>query len=149
MAALGLVVAMAAAAGDAAPARPGAKDKCPVCGMFVSKYPDWTASVVFQDGTTAYFDGAKDLFKFLASPATYGRGGSPVARAQVTDYYAVQVVDARQAFFVVGSDVLGPMGKELVPFGNRAEADEFLRDHRGKKVLRFAEVTPAVLGGLE
>ena len=58
-------------------------------------------------------------------------------------------LDAKEAFFVVGSDVFGPMGKELVPFAKRAEAEEFLRDHRGKKVLRFADVNRAVLDGLE
>ena len=67
----------------------------------------------------------------------------------VTDYYAVKPLDAKEAFFVVGSDVFGPMGKELVPFGKRTEAEEFLRDHRGKKVLRFDDVNRAVLEGLE
>lgn len=146
---LGLVVALAAAAGDAAPPRPGAKDKCPVCGMFVAKYPDWTATVLFQDGSAAHFDGAKDLFKFLARPAAFGKGGSPVARILVTDYYAVAPVEARQAFFVQGGDVFGPMGKELVPFAKRSDAEEFMKDHRGRAILRFDEVTPAVLASLE
>jgi len=131
--------------------RPGPKDKCPVCGMFVSKYPDWTATVSFQDGGVAWFDGAKDLFKFLADPGRFlpGRKAADVRAVTVTDYYGVRPLDAKDAFFVVGSDVFGPMGKELVPFGKRSEADEFLRDHRGKQVLRFAEVNRAVLEGLE
>jgi nitrous oxide reductase accessory protein NosL len=41
------------------------------------------------------------------------------------------------------------MGKELVPFGTRADADGFLRDHRGKRILRFGEITPATLKELE
>lgn len=140
-------IAVAAEPGE----RPGRGDKCPVCGMFVSRYPDWTAAVTLQDGTKVWFDGAKDLFKFLLEPGWYipGRKASEVVSVTVTDYYAVKHIDAREAFFVVGSDVLGPMGKELVPFAERAEADEFLRDHRGKRVLRFADVTRAVLDGLE
>ncbi|MGQ9653410.1 MAG: nitrous oxide reductase accessory protein NosL, partial [Thermodesulfobacteriota bacterium] len=39
------------------PLRPGPKDKCPVCGMFVAKYPDWTAQVLFKDGRSVFFDG--------------------------------------------------------------------------------------------
>ena len=39
-------------------------DKCPVCGMFVYKYPDWTAEIIFEEGAVFYFDGAKDFFKF-------------------------------------------------------------------------------------
>ena len=131
--------------------RPSAKDKCPVCGMFVSKYPDWTATAAFQDGSVAWFDGAKDLFKFLVDPGRFvpGRKPADIRVVTVTDYYAVKPLDAREAYFVVGSDVFGPMGKELVPFGKRAEADEFLRDHRGKRVLRFNDVNRAVLDGLE
>ena len=131
--------------------RPSPKDKCPVCGMFVSKYPDWTAAVAFQDGSLAWFDGAKDLFKFLADPGRFmpGRRATDVRDVTVNDYYGVKPIDAKEAYFVIGSDVFGPMGKELVPFGKKTEAEEFLRDHRGKKVLRFGEVNRAVLDGLE
>ena len=129
----------------------GRDDKCPVCGMFVSRYPDWKAAVVFRDGKVAWFDGAKDLFKFLEDPSRHipGRKAGDVDRVLVSDYYAVTLVDAREAFFVVGSDVMGPMGRELVPFARRQDADEFLRDHRGKRVLRFQDVNRGVLQGLE
>ncbi len=149
-ASVGAVLAFSSLAAEPA-ARPGAKDKCPVCGMFVSRYPDWTASVTFGDGSRAWFDGAKDLFKFLADPAAFlpGRKASDVRSITVSDYYALRPLDAREAFYVVGSDVTGPMGRELVPFATRAEAQDFLRDHRGKQVLRFAEVNRSVLAGLE
>ncbi len=39
------------------------KAKCPVCGMFVGKYPKWVGLIVV-DGKKYYFDGAKDLMKF-------------------------------------------------------------------------------------
>jgi nitrous oxide reductase accessory protein NosL len=67
----------------------------------------------------------------------------------VTDYYALRRVDARGAWYVLGSDVFGPMGRELVPFAAEQDAREFLADHRGKRVLRFFEVTPAILKELE
>ena len=44
---------------------PGLKDTCPVCGMFVSRYPDWVATVLYQDDHAHHFDGPKDLFKYL------------------------------------------------------------------------------------
>jgi hypothetical protein len=31
--------------------KPGPMDLCPICGMIVSKYPDWTATVVWKDGS--------------------------------------------------------------------------------------------------
>jgi nitrous oxide reductase accessory protein NosL len=41
------------------------------------------------------------------------------------------------------------MGHELVPFGRREEAEEFKRDHRGRRLWRFDEVTPALLKSLD
>jgi nitrous oxide reductase accessory protein NosL len=146
--------ALLVAGGGAAlegPVVPGKRDKCPVCGMFVAKYPDWVAAIRFTDGSYAVFDGAKDLFKFWLDMAAFDRSRRPadVASIQVTDYYAVKPVDARKAYFVVGSDVLGPMGHELVPFESEADARAFLADHRGRRVLRFDEVGPAVLRELD
>ena len=150
-AALALLGAPAARAGDPAPTAPGPRDKCPVCGMFVAKYPEWIAAVTFADGSRELLDGAKDLFKFLLDPGRYrpGRAAADVRAITVTDYYAVRPVDARAAFFVQGGDVYGPMGRELVPFAAEADAKEFLADHGGTRILRFAEVTPAVLRELE
>jgi nitrous oxide reductase accessory protein NosL len=58
-------------------------------------------------------------------------------------------IDGRAAFYVIGSDVMGPMGKELVPFASEAAARDFLKDHRGQRVLTFKEITSATLSGME
>jgi nitrous oxide reductase accessory protein NosL len=131
--------------------KPAAKDKCPVCGMFVAKYPDWVSEVVFKDGSYAVFDGPKDLFKFVLDLKRYspGRKQSDIDRFVVTDYYAVIHIDGRSAFYVLGSDVYGPMGKELIPFAREADAREFQKDHGAARVLRFDEIAPAVLNELE
>lgn len=121
---------------------PGPRDLCPVCGMVVSKYPNWTATVAWRDGHRHYFDGAKDMFKFLFDLKRYAPGhqAGDIASITVTEYYDLKHIDARQAFFVIGSDVLGPMGHELVPLASRADAEEFMRDHQGRRILTYAEV---------
>lgn len=124
--------------------KPALTDTCPVCGMFVSKYPAWVATVAYRDGHAHHFDGAKDLFKYLFDLPKWAPGhrAEDIQAIGVTEYYGLKRIDARQAFFVIGSDVLGPMGHELVPLATREEAEEFLRDHQGKALLRFDEVQP-------
>jgi len=142
--------AWAGASGFAVP-DPAPRDLCPVCGMVVSKYPAWIGTVVYQDGHAHHFDGAKDLFKYLFDVSRFAKGHRvrDIARIGVTEYYEVKRIDARKAWFVIGSDVLGPMGRELIPLASRADAEEFLRDHQGKRILRFEEVTRAVIAGLD
>ena len=130
---------------------PHDRDACPVCGMFPARYPDWIATVLYADGHADHFDGAKDLFKYLLDMATYagGRKAADIDRIAVTDYYATEQIDARSALYVIGSDVLGPMGHELVPHPDQSDAAEFLKDHQGKSILRFEDVTLAMLLGLD
>ena len=143
--------AILATAGSTLPPEPGQKDRCPVCGMFVYKYPDWLASVVLDSGAVLYFDGAKDLFKCFFDLEKYlsGTGQENIAAIYVTEYYDIKLIDARKAFFVIGSDVYGPMGRELIPFGSDADARQFMQDHKGNRVLRFGNITPSVIKKLD
>ena len=138
-------------AGEAMPLKPGPKDKCPVCGMFGAKYPDWVAAITFADGSTVFFDGVKDMLKFYFNPGKYGsqKSAADIQTIHVTDYYRLEPIDGRRVFYVAGSDVYGPMGKELIPFEKEAEAQEFMKDHKGKAVLPFGQIDLSLVMGLD
>ena len=126
---------------------PGPKDTCPVCGMFVAKYSEWVGTVLYKDGHAHHFDGAKDLFKYLLDLPKWAPDDrlEDISAIGVTEYYGLTLIDARQAFYVTGSDVLGPMGHELIPLASRADAEEFIRDHNGRAVLLFDQITPDLI----
>ncbi|MCB1769936.1 MAG: nitrous oxide reductase accessory protein NosL [Candidatus Competibacteraceae bacterium] len=130
---------------------PSPKDTCPVCGMFVALYPDWVATALYKDGHVHYFDGAKDLFKYLLNLPKYAPNHqiTDIAALGVTEYYGLIRIDARTAWYVIGSDTLGPMGHELVPLATQAEAEEFLKDHQGQRIVRFDDVTLELLENLD
>lgn len=127
------------------------KDRCPVCGMFVYKYPKWVAQIYFRDDSTYFYDGAKDMFKHIFDTGKYspGKTADMITEIFVTDYYEVELIDAKSAFYVIGSDVLGPMGHELLPFKDLESAQEFMQDHKGKSIIRFNEVTPELIESLD
>jgi nitrous oxide reductase accessory protein NosL len=131
--------------------KPGERDVCPVCGMFVAKYPYWISTIRFRDGHLEHFDGAKDLWKYLLDLPRWGRGRKvdDVEAIGVTAYYEGTRIAAKPAWYVIGSDVYGPMDHELVPHASEADAKEFLADHKGKRVLRAEAITPALLAGLD
>jgi copper chaperone NosL len=118
-------------------------DKCQVCGMFVAKYREWIAEIIFSDGTYVVFDGPKDMLKYYFNPGKYNpsRKQSDIQSIYVTEYYSTKLMDAKNMFYVSGGNVNGPMGPELVPVETIGRAKEFMIDHKGKKVLKFSEIT--------
>ena len=108
-------------------------EKCPVCGMFVYKYPRWVAQIFYSKKHLS-FDGVKDMMKY------YFNHKKSISKILVTDYYSQKVIDARKAYYVLGSDIYGPMGEELIPFIKIDEAKRFRLDHKGKKILKFNDI---------
>lgn len=118
------------------------KDKCQVCGMFLHHYPTWVSRINYPNGETYNFDGMKCMFKF------YFNNKEGIKDILVQDYYTLKTINARDAYFVVGSDVYGPMGHELVPFKDKKSATTFSLEHKGKKVYSFDEVTEHMVRSL-
>jgi copper chaperone NosL len=126
-----------------------AKSRCPVCGMFVAKYPDWVTQIRHADGTVQVFDGVKDMLAYYFEPAQFGGPGrESVQEIWVKDYYTLEWLDARHAFYVIGSDTYGPMGHEFIPFSSPEAATNFRQDHHGEKVLAFDDISQALVEAL-
>lgn len=116
--------------------------RCEVCGMFVAKYENWIVQVHLADGSTMFFDGVKDMLVYYFKPQQYGgKSQEDIKEIWVKDYYSLKWLDGRKALFVIGSDVYGPMGKEFIPLSSREAAENFLKDHKGEKILVFDEIT--------
>jgi nitrous oxide reductase accessory protein NosL len=147
---LAILAVLAVFAGDPRAAHT-AKEKCPVCGMFVARFPDFAAMIRTADGRAHYFDGVKDLLKFHFAPGRYLRGGKvqEITEILVSDYYSLDSIDGKEAWYVAGSDVYGPMGKELIPFAKETDARTFQRDHGGSAVIRWPDIRPEILKELQ
>lgn len=138
-----LIFAAPASGTDTIPVEIKKDDRCAVCGMFISKYKTWIAQIIYSDGSYAAFDGPKDMFKYYLQLSTYAPAKKPsdIAAVYVSEYYSAKLMDAKQMLYVVGSNVLGPMGDELIAVASEEKAREFMKDHNGKGILKFKEVT--------
>ncbi len=127
------------------------KAKCPVCGMYSALYPNWTAELITDQGTHYYFDGVKDLMKFYFEPAKFHveLTKEQMAEIRVSDYYNLKAMKASEAWYVVGSNVYGPMGNELIPFRTEDEARTFSTDHSGDSIVQFDQITKKIVYGLD
>jgi len=71
------------------------------------------------------------------------------SQPSVRTNYSKTSADALQAFYVIWSDVYGPMGHEPIPFEKEADAKKFVKDHQGKRILGFKDITAKVILSLD
>ncbi|TET88799.1 MAG: hypothetical protein E3J96_02545 [Sulfurovum sp.] len=122
--------------------------KCPVCGMFVSKYPKWAARIKHDD-KNYYFDGVKDMMKYYIFDGDFPYDRSHISEITVSDYYTLEEIPAKEATYVLDSDIFGPMGRELIPFKSQKSAKAFMADHNGKAMVKFDEITDKMVMALD
>lgn len=126
-----------------------AKDTyCALDGMLLADYPGPKAQIHY-DGTPApdFFCDTVELFATLLA-------GEQVRAAQAVyvqdmgqaDWNAPKGhwIDAKTAVYVVGGKRHGSMGPTIGSFAQEADAKKFAGEYGGK-VLRFAEITPAMV----
>ena len=126
---------------------------CAACGMYPHQYPQWQTQVLFNDGFAASFDGGKCMFRFLLNMNKFAPQRSPeqVTAVWVKDFGSGNWIDGKKAWYVIDSKVMGPMGKELIPFSSEAAANEFQKNNGGT-VSPFPAITmetiKSLMGGM-
>ncbi len=124
-------------------ARPIPADaRCPVCGMYPARAPDWAAQVIFENGDAQFFDSPLSLFMYVQDVERYspGRSVTQIRARYVNDGSSKRWIAAETAWYVHGSNALGPMRAGNLPaFSSQEDALQFTRQ-RGGHVLKFTDV---------
>ncbi len=117
---------------------------CGVCGMYPAKFEKWQTQIIFTDGEMVPFDGGKDMFKFIHNMAEYDTDHSrdDIAAIWVREFTTGRWLDGRKATYVVGGKIMGPMGGELIPFGDVESAEDFRKANDGQ-IKHFSEISMA------
>ena len=120
------------------------EDRCPMCAMQVSKYPNFVCAIQLVDGRTFYFCSAGCMIRSWLQPEIFlGTNKAALRQTVVQDYFTGEQVSGGSVFWVSGSDMIGPMGPALVPLKSRPHLDAFKRRHGAKTVFRLSELTAA------
>jgi copper chaperone NosL len=174
VAAGGLAVALAGCADEGEPP-PAAvtltdEDQCEVCGMVIPAHPGPSAEIFYPEHQPSGHDNpARFCSTWEAFDYHFDRvnRGWEAAAFYVTDYSSVDYslsseggntlisthpeaeafVDADAVTFVVGSEVNGAMGRDLIGFSNRDDAESFQAGHGGSLAQR-EDVTPEMIAQL-
>lgn len=119
-------------------------DRCAVCGMSVAMFPKFGSAIETQDKKAYHFCNPGCMLRAWTWPERHlGHDHAHLGRAVVPDYFTGEFIDASEARFVSGSDVLGPMGPAPVPLATEEDVKTFKARHGGDRTFRLKELTPA------
>jgi len=108
--------------------------RCKHCGMKIDPASPWKTELVGADGAVSTFDTPSCAF------TSWRSGQTPAKTLRVQDYYQHQWHSADELRFMVGGDVIGPMGADLVPV-MPALVTKFIQDHAADRALKADEIT--------
>lgn len=112
--------------------------RCRRCGMKLDPKSAWRAELVGMDGTVTAFDTPR------CALTSWREGQTPARAIRVQEYYDHVTKDGTEVRFMVGGDVVGPMGPDFVPV-DPARASKFIQDHGAERALKLEEVDAAFL----
>jgi nitrous oxide reductase accessory protein NosL len=118
-----------------------AEARCSFCGMKIDPTSAWLAELVMADGTKSTFDTPR------CAMTAWRTRGIAAKSVRVQEFYAREWSDGKDVVFVIGSDVTGPMGADLVPV-SPAKSAKFMIDHAAPRAVDLGSITPELLKSL-
>jgi len=123
---------------------PTAESRCTVCGMYPVRYPEHRCQVITGDAETLHFCSSQCLIGFLAKPKKYLSKGVKTKSVWVRIPQEQSYEYANGLYYLVGSELMGPMGKEAIPYRSRAMAEAASKKHGGQ-IVKFKTLTPRLI----
>lgn len=120
-------------------------DECHVCGMVITNFQGPKGQLFTErEQHTRKFCSTKDMFAWFLQPENVNRDHTLYVHNMAQTHWDhpedTHLIDARQAWYVVGSNRTGAMGPTLASFETETEATDFAAEYSGQ-VLAFADIT--------
>ncbi|AOE60890.1 nitrous oxide reductase accessory protein NosL [Pseudomonas corrugata] len=152
----GVLVCLALVACDKAGAPPATEaalafhpgDECHVCGMVINDFPGPKGAAVSAAGVKKFCSPAEMLGWWL-QPENHRADVKLLVHDMGRSHWNTpddaHLIDARTAYFVIGTGLKGAMGVVLASFSD-AQAAQRLATETGGRVLRLEEIDQTLLG---
>ena len=122
---------------------PNRQTTCALDGMSLLDFPGPKAQIHYGDGETDFFCDTMEMFSVYLKPEQQRRITAIFTQDMgQADWKTPKGhwIDAKRAYYVLGSDMPGSMGPTLASFARLSDADAFSKKHGGK-VLSFSQIT--------
>ncbi|UZE96723.1 nitrous oxide reductase accessory protein NosL [Alkalimarinus alittae] len=124
-------------------------DECHLCGMVISEFPGPKGELFEgRQNSVRKFCSTRDLMSWYLQPENKPNSKDiyvhDMSRSDWNSPNDEHMINAKDAWFVVGSSMKGAMGPTLGSFAEKAAAEAFVTKHGGT-VLGFNEITMDIL----
>ena len=117
------------------------RESCRVCGMYIDQYQKSAAELVLKDGTIEHTCGVACMLREVEDAG----GISAFQSVKVHDWVSGKLVDAEEATYVLGSNVIPDMVPNYIAFAKREEAEAFVAKEGGEVIdfnIAYDDVSP-------
>ena len=146
---------------------------CAKYGIDTSAHPEFRAYARLKDGSALAFASPKAMFAYFfegenlsgnngaasaeenlmsknSASGNFGESNSTNtnfggAELYVTDYASGEILRAQDAFYVFGSVLQSARGDDLITFARLRDAQDFMREKKGHKILQFREISAKLI----
>ncbi len=117
----------------ASPAPAGEREGCAICGMYLDLYAKSRYTITFDDGSS------QSTCSLACAARTINDRTGHIKDIKAGDFVSGELIDARSAFILEGSDVHGVMSStSRIAFSSQKAAQDFQKQHGGK-IITFEE----------
>ena len=146
---------------------------CAKYGIDTSAHPEFRAYARLKDGSALAFASPKAMFAYffegknlsgnngaasaeenlMSKNSASGNLGEAIstganfggAELYVTDYASGEILRAQDAFYVFGSVLQSARGDDLITFTRLRDAQDFMREKKGHKILQLREISARLI----
>ncbi|WP_374090041.1 nitrous oxide reductase accessory protein NosL [Methylomicrobium lacus] len=117
------------------------RESCRVCGMYIDQYQKSAAELALKDGTMEHTCGVACMLREVEDAG----GISAFKSVNVHDWVSGKLVDAEEATYVLGSQVIPDMVPNYIAFARRDEAEAFAAKEGGEVIdfaIAYQDISP-------
>lgn len=115
-----------------------------LCGMFLKQYPGPESQIIYRNGKTYFFCDTVELFEWIHLKSVAVRVPLVMYVQDMAhnswEHPDDNFINAKNAYYVIGSKRMGCMGPTFVSFSSRTAAGKFIEKYGGK-IYKFNEIT--------
>lgn len=121
--------------------------RCPVKNIPLKGNEDFIGFIQYNDGKKDVTSSPKYTLSYMLENGRKNQSG--IYKVYLTDYKTKQFIDAAEAYYVFGSNVLTAGGDDVIPFRLEKDAKAFKQKHNASQIYRHDRMNKRFLDYLD